>query len=205
MALESIDQVEVVDDQTLVVTTSRPAALTETILAFQVFGAYSQVTAEEHATADDPWADAWFNTNSNSSGPYSITDWQAGTQYVFEPNPNYWRGADWWGVGPGAHSHVAGVRWWNLRHPAAYAERIAAGLSPAHGRERLDAGTRRTERVLLELRLREGLRLDVLDDQGREAVGRQVDQGLATLEDDRLVLTLRGRLLADAVVRDLLP
>jgi peptide/nickel transport system substrate-binding protein len=95
MALESTDQVEVVDDQTLVVTTSRPAALTETILAFQVFGAYSQATAEANATADDPWADTWHNTNSNSSGPYTITDWQPGTQYVFEPNPNYWRGADW--------------------------------------------------------------------------------------------------------------
>jgi peptide/nickel transport system substrate-binding protein len=95
MALESIDQVEVVDDQTLVVTTSRPAALTETILAFQVFGAYSQATAEANATADDPWADTWHSTNSNSSGPYSITTWESGVQYVFEPNPNYWRGADW--------------------------------------------------------------------------------------------------------------
>jgi peptide/nickel transport system substrate-binding protein len=73
MALESPDQVKVVDDYTLQVTTSRPAALTETILAFQVFGAYSKATSEANATADDPWADKWYNTHSNSSGPYIVS------------------------------------------------------------------------------------------------------------------------------------
>jgi peptide/nickel transport system substrate-binding protein len=95
MALESSDQVEVVDEYTLRITTSRPAALTETILAFQVLGAYSLASATANATPDDPWADAWHFTNSNSSGPYTITSWQPGVEYVFEPNPNYWRGADW--------------------------------------------------------------------------------------------------------------
>jgi oxygen-independent coproporphyrinogen-3 oxidase len=97
------------------------------------------------------------------------------------------------------------VRWWNVRHPAAYADRIAGGVSPAHGRELLDGETRRVERVLLELRLSDGLPLDVLDDDGRAAVAGQVTRGLATVEDNRLVLTAQGRLLADAVVRDLLP
>ncbi len=95
MALESADQVEVVDDYTLRISTSRPAALTETIIAFQVFGAISKATADAQATADDPWADAWHRTNANSSGPYVITNWNPGVEYVFEPNPNYWRGADW--------------------------------------------------------------------------------------------------------------
>jgi peptide/nickel transport system substrate-binding protein len=95
MALESPDDVVVVDDYTLQVTTARPAALTETIIAFQVFGAISKATAEAHATDDDPWADEWHHTNSNSSGPYIITKWEPGTEYVFEPNPNYWRGQDW--------------------------------------------------------------------------------------------------------------
>ena len=72
--------------------------------------------------------------------------------------------------GPGAHSHVGGVRWWNVKHPAAYAERLAAGVSPAQAREVLDDETRRTERVLLEIRLRDGLPLDVLDAAGRAAV-----------------------------------
>jgi oxygen-independent coproporphyrinogen-3 oxidase len=100
---------------------------------------------------------------------------------------------------------VGGVRWWNVRHPAAYAERISAGLSPAHGRELLDVESRRVERVLLELRLRDGLPLDVLDEAGRAAVDDQVEAGLAVVEGDRLVLTAAGRLLADGVVRELLP
>jgi len=95
MALSSPDNVVALDDYTLQVTTDRPAALTETITAFQVFGAISKATADANATADDPWADAWHRTNSNSSGPYQITEWNAGTEYFFVPNPNYWRGADW--------------------------------------------------------------------------------------------------------------
>jgi peptide/nickel transport system substrate-binding protein len=95
MALSSPDNVVALDDYTLQLTTDRPAALTETIVAFQVFGAISKTTADAHATADDPWADTWFHTNSNASGPYQITQWNAGTEYFFEPNPNYWAGPDW--------------------------------------------------------------------------------------------------------------
>ena len=78
-------------------------------------------------------------------------------------NELYWTGGHWWGVGPGAHSHVGGVRWWNVKHPAAYAGRLAAGVSPAAAREILDAETRRVERVLLEIRLRDGLPVLALD------------------------------------------
>jgi peptide/nickel transport system substrate-binding protein len=95
MALESADDVVVLDDYTLEITTSQPAALTETIIAFQVFGAMSKATGDANATEEDPWADEWHRTDSNSSGPYSITRWEAGTEYFFEPNPNYWRGEDW--------------------------------------------------------------------------------------------------------------
>ena len=117
----------------------------------------------------------------------------------------YWTGGDWWGVGPGAHSHVAGARWWNVKHPAAYAERLAAGRSPAQDHEVLDDETRRVERVLLELRLRTGLPVDALDDAGLAAVPGLAADGLLEATEERLVLTPRGRLLADAVVRELLP
>ncbi len=103
---------------------------------------------------------------------------------------------------------MGGVRWWNVKHPAAYAGRIASGVSPAHGRESLDDQTRRVERVLLEIRLRDGLPVDALDDAGRAALPAQVEDGLVgpgAFEEGRVVLTLRGRLLADAVVRALLP
>ncbi|GAB2989898.1 radical SAM family heme chaperone HemW [Nocardioides montaniterrae] len=137
-------------------------------------------------------------------GWYEVSNWsRPGSEC--RHNLSYWRSDDWWGVGPGAHSHVAGTRWWNVKHPTAYAGRLGDGLSPAHARELLDDETRRVERVLLEVRLREGLSVDVLDDAGRTAIPQLVADGL--LLDgtaDRLVLTTRGRLLADAVVRDLL-
>ncbi|MGY1435683.1 radical SAM family heme chaperone HemW [Streptomyces reniochalinae] len=121
-------------------------------------------------------------------------------------NELYWTGADWWGAGPGAHSHVGGVRWWNVKHPAGYAKALAEGRSPGAGREILDGEDRRVERILLELRLRDGCPLGLLARDGAKAARRARDDGLLDPEPyarGRAVLTLRGRLLADAVVRDL--
>jgi oxygen-independent coproporphyrinogen-3 oxidase len=139
---------------------------------------------------------------------YEVSNWARTRSAQSRHNLAYWTGADWWGVGPGAHSHVGGVRWWNVKHPAAYAERLHDGQSPAHAREVLDADTRRTEDVLLRIRLREGLPLDVLTAAGLDGARDTRDRGLlesTSYDEGRAVLTLRGRLLADAVVRDLLP
>jgi len=138
---------------------------------------------------------------------YEVSNWARDRAAACRHNLGYWTGGDWWGVGPGAHGHVGGVRWWNVKHPTPYAVRIGKRHSPAQAREVLAAETRRVERVLLETRLRDGLPLDVLDDDGRAAVPVQVARAL--VEEDplargRVVLTTRGRLLADAVVRDLL-
>ncbi|HMR14423.1 MAG TPA: radical SAM family heme chaperone HemW [Arachnia sp.] len=119
-------------------------------------------------------------------------------------NLAYWRGGDWWGVGPGAHSHIGGVRFWNRKHPRSYIASLAAGASPALAREVLSDAERRVERVLLELRIADGLPLDVLTPSERERVPDVVASGLAELAGDRLRLTREGRLLADGVVRDLL-
>jgi len=139
---------------------------------------------------------------------YEVSNWARDDAHRSRHNLAYWTGEDWWGVGPGAHSHVGGVRWWNVKHPAAYAQRLASALSPAAGRETLDAETRRVERVLLETRTALGLPVSALDAPGRTAVAgliadELVDARLAIA--GRLVLTARGRLLADAVVRRLLP
>ncbi|MGZ4487054.1 MAG: radical SAM family heme chaperone HemW [Nocardioides sp.] len=136
---------------------------------------------------------------------YEVSNWSRDDASRCEHNRLYWRGDDWWGAGPGAHSHVGGVRWWNVKHPAAYADRLAAGVSPALAREVLGPEDRRVERVLLELRLRDGLPVDVLDDAGRAAVPGLAARGLLDDAGGRLVLTRAGRLLADGVVRDLLP
>lgn len=135
---------------------------------------------------------------------YEVSNW-ARAGHECRHNLAYWRSDDWWGFGPGAHSHVGGVRWWNLRHPRDYAGRLGEGRSPAQAREVLDASQRRVERVMLELRLAEGLDPAVLTATERRRVPAVVEAGLATsTPEGRLTLTVAGRLLADAVIRDLL-
>ncbi|MEU7884825.1 radical SAM family heme chaperone HemW [Microbispora bryophytorum] len=139
---------------------------------------------------------------------YEISNWAAGDEARCRHNLLYWTGGDWWGAGPGAHSHVGGTRWWNVKHPVAYAARLAAEASPAHAREVLRAEDRAVERVMLELRLVSGLPLADIAPEARTACARALADGLFEVEAfkaGRAVLTLRGRLLADAVVRDLTP
>jgi oxygen-independent coproporphyrinogen-3 oxidase len=150
---------------------------------------------------DDVLADRYLMAEEalGGLGWYEVSNWGEPCRH----NLAYWRGHDWWGAGPGAHSHVGGVRWWNVKHPTAYAQRLTEGISPAHARETLSEEDRRVERVLLELRLSDGLPADVLRPDGRSAARRHVEGGLLEEQGERFVLTLRGRLLADAVVRDL--
>ena len=119
-------------------------------------------------------------------------------------NLGYWDGGQWWGAGPGAHSHIGATRWWNVKHPNAYAERLASGDLPVAGSERLDAVALHTEDVLMKIRLRQGLPVDRLDAAERDRAEIAIGDGLLVADGDRVVLTPRGRLLADAVVRSLL-
>lgn len=138
---------------------------------------------------------------------YEVSNWARTEAARCRHNLAYWRGGDWWGIGPGAHSHVGGVRWWNVKHPAAYAGRLGDGDTPAHSREVLDPAARHTEDVLLRLRLAEGLPIDALDPAGRRQATIEADDGLldpAALATGRLVLTVRGRLLADGLTLRLL-
>jgi oxygen-independent coproporphyrinogen-3 oxidase len=157
------------------------------------------VLAERYLTAERVLSDAGFDW-------YEVSNWATEPAARSRHNLLYWTNGDWWGIGPGAHSHVHGVRWWNVKHPRDYAARLAAGHSPAAARERLTDHDREMERIMLQLRLREGLPLDALNARVRDAAQRAAADGLldaASLERSNAVLTLRGRLLADAVVRDL--
>lgn len=139
---------------------------------------------------------------------YEISNWSRGPREVCRHNVAYWEGGDWWGVGPGAHSHVGGVRWWNVRHPSAYAARLGEGASPAAGREVLDAAQCHTERMLLGVRMSGGVPLETVEEGLRWRVAGLVADGLLdgrAAVARRVVLTRRGRLLADTVVRALLP
>ncbi len=138
---------------------------------------------------------------------YEISNWARTPEMRCRHNLAYWRGENWWGVGPGAHSHIGGTRWWNVKHPAAYADRLHSGVSPVHSREVLTTEQQYDERVLLGIRLADGLSLRLLDDAGRAAVAGLIAAELldgASAIRGRAVLTRRGRLIADTVVHALL-
>ena len=135
---------------------------------------------------------------------YEISNW-ARPGHECRHNLAYWRGDTWWGVGPGAHSHAGGFRWWNHRAPRRWGEALDAGAWPAEACETLGEAERHEERVLLELRLAGGLPLAVLSRSERDRLDGLAGAGLVVVgADERARLTLRGRLLADKVTRDLL-
>jgi putative oxygen-independent coproporphyrinogen III oxidase len=157
------------------------------------------VLADRYLAADETLGAAGYRW-------YEISNWAATASARCAHNLLYWTDGDWWGLGPGAHSHVGGTRWWNVRHPSGYAARIAAGVSPGQAREVLSEDERQLERVMLLIRLAGGCPVGVLGPAGRANAESVVADGLAepgALADGRIVLTRRGRLLADAVTRKL--
>jgi oxygen-independent coproporphyrinogen-3 oxidase len=158
------------------------------------------VLADRYVLADELLAAAGYDW-------YEVSNWARGPGARCRHNEIYWTNANWWGFGPGAHSHVSGVRWWNLKHPARYAAQLDAGHSPAAGRETLDDRARFTEYVMLGVRLREGLVVEHLPPTSQRVIPQLATWGLVdagAVGAGRVVLTQRGRLLADAVVRELL-
>ena len=129
---------------------------------------------------------------------YEISNWAANEQAQCQHNLLYWRNHNWWGIGPGAHSHLDGHRWWNLDDPNLWAQTLSRGASPVSGSERLTAEQQRLEDLMLGIRLAEGLPADLAPRDHRTE--RLLNDGLASYRDDRLVLSLNGRLLADQVI-----
>jgi putative oxygen-independent coproporphyrinogen III oxidase len=159
---------------------------------------------------DDEMADRYLAADAEFASAglawYEISNWSAGPDSACRHNMLYWTGGNWWGVGPGAHSHVGGARWWNVRHPAAYAERVNGVVSPGQAGEQLTGGQRRIERIMLTTRLACGCDVRELTEGGLHAAAAAVEQGLAdpaAFAAGKVVLTRRGRLLADAVIRGL--
>ena len=130
---------------------------------------------------------------------YEISNW-AQPAGQCRHNLHYWRGDNWWGIGPGAHSHLKGVRFWNEKHPVTWQKAVEADALPWAGSEVLTGEEVALEQVLLGIRLREGLAVEGLD---ATVVAQLQREGLLDLADSKVVLTQRGRLLADHVVREL--
>ncbi len=151
--------------------------------------------AQKYEMADQLLGEAGYNW-------YEISNFSRSPETRSTHNLAYWRDWDWWGYGPGAHSHLAGQRWWNVKHPLAYAGKLTQGHSPAYAGEQLDDEDRRVEKVMLGIRTSDGLptaRLDPL------ALARLQTENLLVVDAmQHAVLTLSGRLLADYVTRVLL-
>ena len=129
---------------------------------------------------------------------YELSNWGRPAEH----NLVYWRNQNWWGLGPGAHSHVDGVRWWNLKHPSKYQEQLAKFESPMQDRETLTNEQKRDEKFMLQIRLREGLSISDLSADQIQVLKNYPEE----IEEhgDRLVLTAKGRLIADRIVRTLI-
>ena len=155
--------------------------------------------ADKYEAADEAFEAAGYRW-------YEISNWARGGREC-RHNRVYWGGGNWWGYGPGAHSHINGTRFWNVKHPLAYAQRVAAGESPAAAREVLTASEIADEAVMLGIRMREGIEIPRFV-RAQTIAGLVADGRLELLDGraaiaGRIVLTLRGRLLADAVTRRL--
>jgi oxygen-independent coproporphyrinogen-3 oxidase len=176
-------------------TVERGTALAARVARGELPGTDEDDLADKYLLADERLAQAGYPN-------YEISNWSLPGMEC-RHNLGYWKSHDWWGVGAGSHSHVGGVRWWNLRHPRAYTA-ASSGRSPAQARESLTLEQRRTERVLLESRLATGLSPALLTDTERLRLPSLRRRGLLLSGDDPLRLSVQGKLLADAFVRDLL-
>lgn len=171
-------------------------ALARRVRRGEVAAPDDDVLAARYELLDARLADAGF-------GWYEVSNWSRPGGEC-RHNLGYWAGGEWWGAGPGAHGFLGETRWWNVKHPNTYAAALAENVLPVADFEVLDAAARHTEDVLLGVRLRDGLPLSVLTASERARVDAVVADGLAVVAGSRLVLTDRGRLLADGVVRALL-
>lgn len=152
--------------------------------------------ADKYLLADDVLTCAGFEN-------YETSNWARGREHQSRHNMTYWIGGDWWGIGPGAHSHIGRKRWWNVKNPRHYAELLERGLSPAAGEETLSDKQIHEEAVMLGMRLTRGVALSELTETERARLPGFQARGLVSI-DERVRATLAGRLLADAIVRDLL-
>ena len=178
-------------------------ALARRIRRGEMPGTVDDVLADRYEQVADRLARAGFHW-------YEVSNFATDPSAYCRHNIGYWRGGDWWGIGPGAHSHVAGARWWNVKHPARYAAECDAGRLPVDGGEMLDGDDRHIERIMTGLRLAEGLGDDAFTPDERARADERVSAGLLRRRDadhpagPGYALTEKGRLLADGVVRDIL-
>ena len=158
---------------------------------------------EIKAVSDDDAADKYQLAEKMLTGNgyswYEISNWAKDNKEC-QHNLNYWKGNNWWGIGPGAHSHINGVRWWNQKLPKNWRESLDQDQSPALARENLTNEQIRNEEVMLLSRLKTGIDKADFDQKNVEKL---IKDKLVNEVSGKLELTLEGRLLADVVFRQL--
>lgn len=156
-------------------------------------------TAEKYRMADCSFSEAGFDW-------YELSNW-ARPGGECRHNIAYWQNSEWWGLGPGAHSHIENSRWWNVKHPNSYRAKITANETPIQEREELSLDNQKTENLMLAIRMKEGINLENLSGEQRDIAEKYVgSEHLVREKWERgaLVLTQSGRLIADRIVRELL-
>lgn len=165
-------------------------ALDRKIRRGEISAPNDDLQAAMYELADRELSDAGFTW-------YEISNWSRTPETRSAHNLTYWRNNDWWGYGPGAHSHISGQRFWNIKHPAAYAAKLKSQLSPALSGEVLDAQARHLESLMLDLRLPAGISSERIPSK---VLAELREQGLVEGQT-QIVLTLMGRLRADEIIR----
>lgn len=157
------------------------------------------LTAEKYLVADKAFTAAGFEW-------YELSNW-AKSGSLSKHNLAYWLGENWWGAGPGAHSHLNGKRFWNVKHPNLYKERVLANQSPVADSEVLEELQIESERLMLSLRLPSGVDKQRLNELQLAELSSYVESGhldQANWNQGRATLTLDGRLIADRILRQIL-
>ena len=157
------------------------------------------LTAEKYLVADKAFTAAGFEW-------YELSNW-AKSGSLSKHNLAYWLGDNWWGAGPGAHSHLNGKRFWNVKHPNLYKERVLANQSPVADSEVLEELQIESERLMLSLRLPSGVDKQSLNELQLADLSSYVESGhldQANWNQGRATLTLDGRLIADRILRQIL-
>ena len=157
------------------------------------------LTAEKYLMADNAFTKFGFNW-------YELSNWSK-VNSESKHNLAYWLGKNWWGAGPGAHSHLNGKRFWNIKHPNLYKQKIDAKESPVADSEDLKELQIESERLMLSIRLPSGVEKNTLNEQQISDLSGYVESGhldKGDWDNGRATLTLNGRLIADRIVREIL-
>ena len=156
-------------------------------------------TADKYLLADAKFSAAGFDW-------YELSNWsKPGSQS--RHNLAYWYGNNWWGAGAGAHSHIDGRRFWNVKHPATYTQKVLESGNPMLEQEILTPLQKREEKILLEIRLSSGIALADLSAGEIERLSEFLGEGFLrrdSWDSGRVVLSNTGRLIADRIVREIL-